>query len=354
MRLRKRVRFHVLTGFLGSGKSTLLRSYLHGIPSDVRPRIAILINEFGAVAIDHTLVRCVSPYAQALAGGCACCTVDQALVRALIEILSQAESSDAPEITDIVLETSGLADPSRIIGTIASDIYLVEYLEFANCVTCVEAGIDAHLVERYPEIGNQIACASRIVLTKADVVAPERTLQTKAMLAQMNPLAEVCMSSKFGRNAVGLFDPTAGPRQATALPLSHSSRLRSFQMDLNTQIGWPAFSVWLTALMRCHGDSILRFKGVIPLSSDRALILQSVRHRVSEPEHLRLAAQDQGKGFGLVFICDGDLEQRIRGSLQQFQALVDRGIDVPISSEMIPLKKGRYPGHQVAYGSNSF
>jgi len=86
-------------------------------------------------------------------------------------------------------------------------------------------------------------------------------------------------------------------------------------------------SAHTTALMRRHGDRILRFKGVIPLAqADHALVLQSVRHRVSAPEHLELAPGSDGSGFGLVFICDGDYETRIRTSLEKFGALAQRSV----------------------------
>ncbi len=323
MRLRSRVRLHVLTGFLGSGKSTLLRAYLHA--KDHGIRTAVLINEFGAVAIDNALVRSVSPYAQTLTGGCACCTVDRALIEALIAILTQIESGETPKVTDIVLETSGMADPSRIIGTIADEINLAEYLEIANCVTCVEAGTDAAQPKRYPEIGNQIACASRLVLTKTDLTTAAAALATARLLNEMNPLAEIRYATDFRVGSADLFAPSKGPNHSPPLPRTHGSRLKAFQIDLDTRMGWTAFSVWLTALMHRHGDKILRFKGVVPLErTGRALVLQSVRHRVSEPEHLDLASADDGIGFGLVFICDGDFEMRVRLSMQKFQDLVDR------------------------------
>lgn len=326
MRLRERTRLHVLTGFLGSGKSTLLRGFLHS--DEARDHTAVLINEFGAVAIDHALVRSVSPHAQSLAGGCACCSVDQALVGALLSILTQIESGSAPDITDIVLETSGMADPSRIIGTIASNITLAEYLQIASCVTCVEVATPSELLDRYPEMRSQIACASRLVLTKGDLYPEDAAAETVRLLASMNPIAEVCMATEFADASRCLFSPAhVAVQSPSAWPGSHS-QLHSFQASLDSTLGWPAFSVWLTALMRRHGDRILRFKGVIPLpQAGCALVLQSVRHRVSEPEHLELATGSDRSGFGLVFICDGDCEASIRVSLEKFSALAEQRSD---------------------------
>lgn len=319
MRLRERVRLHVLTGFLGSGKSTLLRAFLQD--DGARRRTAVLINEFGAVPIDHALVRSVSPHAQSLAGGCACCTVDTALRQALLSILRQVESGETPDITDVVLETSGMADPSRILGTIAQDESLAEYVQVTNCVTCVEAGTGLALIERYAEMRQQIACASRVVLTKPDLCSEQSAEASARLLAGLNPLAEIRSGPEFTTGPADLFGPARGPQPAgSAAPVRHS-RLQTFQAALDPSIGWAAFSVWLTSLMWRHGDRILRFKGVIPLSdTGRALVLQSVRHRVSAPEHLELGMTGQDGACGLVFICDGELEQAVLGSLRKFQA----------------------------------
>ncbi|HEY0877020.1 MAG TPA: GTP-binding protein [Zeimonas sp.] len=319
MRLRPRVRLHVLTGFLGSGKSTLLRRYLHG--SADASKVAVLINEYGKVAIDHVLVSAVSPHSQAIAGGCACCSVDDALRRALVEILAAGERDPDSAVTDIVLETSGMADPSRIIGTILGDLNLAEYLEVANCITTVEAGSDTGVLERFPEARNQIACANRIVLTKADLCPAEETARTAAHLKRMNPLAGVALSNEFDL-ASSVAQPQTGiGTAAIPAPVSHSPTLETFHVAIDRNMTWPRFSVWLTAVMHRHGDRILRFKGVIPLGRpDRALVLQSVRHRVSAPEHLELKAEHENP-FGLVFICEGSHESRVRRSLAAFSSV---------------------------------
>ncbi|MCD6680055.1 MAG: GTP-binding protein [Burkholderiaceae bacterium] len=319
MRLRPRVRLHVLTGFLGSGKSTLLRRYLHG-PRDAS-RVAVLINEFGKVAIDHVLVSAVSPHSQAIAGGCACCNVDDALRQALVEILAAGERDLQNAVTDIVLETSGMADPSRIIGTIRADINLAEYLDVTNCITTVEAGSDIDVLDRFPEARNQIACANRIVLTKGDLCSAEDTARTAAHLKRMNPLAPVTLAHEFDLAlSVESLQSELGS-EAIPAPVSHSPTLETFQVGIEPGMTWPKFSVWLTAVMHRHGSSILRFKGVIPLGRpDRALVLQSVRHRVSAPEHLALTTEHEDP-FGLVFICDGSLELRVRRSLAAFSSV---------------------------------
>ncbi len=320
MNLRGRVRLHILTGFLGSGKSTLLRRHLHG--GAIARDVVVLINEFGTVAIDHTLVRAVSSHAQALTGGCACCSGDSALRHSLIDLLTQFERDELPGVRDIVLETSGIADPSRIIGTIAGEMHLAEYIEIANCVTAVEVGTDEAFCQRFPELQNQIGCASRIVLTKADLQPRSAIAPTVALLKAMNPMAEIVLAEHLGGAADGLFAPSLGPQQSTPLASSHHSRINTFQVELDGSLEWASFSVWLTALMHLHGNAILRFKGIVPLrSAHEMLVLQSVRHRVFEPEHLDISSDASGASSGLVFICEGNYEDAIRASLAKFQKM---------------------------------
>lgn len=317
MRLTTRVRLHILTGFLGSGKSTLLRRYLHAC---AEPRqVAVLINEFGAVAIDHTLVRAYANHAQALAGGCACCDGDAALQACLLDTLRQMAGGELEGVHDIVLETSGVSDPSRILGTIAAEMHLAEYIDVANCVTVLESGTDEDFIQRFPELHNQLACASRIVVSKADLRAAETTQATVALARRLNPLAEVVVAD-VRSNLDHLFAPAATPRDISALPREHNARFHTFQVPLGGSLSWPEFSVWLTALLHCHGSRILRFKGVIPLPgpTSQALVLQGVRHRVHEPEHLDVDPARAPVHFGLVFICTEPMEAAVRSSLFVF------------------------------------
>ncbi|HYL88720.1 MAG TPA: GTP-binding protein, partial [Burkholderiales bacterium] len=68
----------VITGFLGSGKTTLLS---HLLRDPAFERTAVIINEFGAVGLDHLLVQSSDEQILMLEGGCVCCTVRGDLVR---------------------------------------------------------------------------------------------------------------------------------------------------------------------------------------------------------------------------------------------------------------------------------
>jgi G3E family GTPase len=105
----------VLTGFLGAGKATLVNRILagaHGL------RIAVIVNDFGAVSIDSQLIIGVESGTVSLANGCVCCEIRGDLVAAVDSVLGQDRELDA-----LVLEASGVAEPSGIARTFTSEVF---------------------------------------------------------------------------------------------------------------------------------------------------------------------------------------------------------------------------------------
>jgi len=105
----------VLTGFLGAGKTTLVNRIL----SEARGlRIGVIVNDFGAVAIDSELIIGVGPGTVSLANGCVCCEIRGDLVAAVDSVLGQDRDLDA-----LVLEASGVAEPSGLARTFTSEVF---------------------------------------------------------------------------------------------------------------------------------------------------------------------------------------------------------------------------------------
>src|SRR5689334_9991881 len=95
----------VIGGFLGAGKTTLVNHLLRGGHGR---RIAVMVNDFGAINIDAELVADRAADTISLANGCICCSIGDSLMLALIELLHRP---DPPE--HLVIEASGVADPAR-------------------------------------------------------------------------------------------------------------------------------------------------------------------------------------------------------------------------------------------------
>jgi len=108
----------VITGFLGSGKTTLLNALLqHPALADT----AVIINEFGEIAIDHMLVSSPAENMVLLDTGCLCCTVRGDLVQTLATLHEKRKSGAIPVFARVLIETTGLADPVPLLQTIVAD-----------------------------------------------------------------------------------------------------------------------------------------------------------------------------------------------------------------------------------------
>ncbi|MGH2965570.1 MAG: CobW family GTP-binding protein [Solirubrobacterales bacterium] len=165
----------VLTGFLGAGKTTLLNRILNG---DHGLRVGVLVNDFGSVNIDADLVVDVDSDVVSLANGCVCCTIREDLVEAIHTTLDRPEQ---PEY--LLLEASGVAEPSGIATTFVNDGSLAERVRL-DSIACV---VDAEQIFAVPEQMEtkiwQIAFADMIILNKVDLVDRARVDKVHEWLA---------------------------------------------------------------------------------------------------------------------------------------------------------------------------
>ena len=157
----------ILTGFLGAGKTTLLNRILTG---EHGMRIAVLVNDFGAINIDAELVVGVEDDMISLANGCVCCQVRDDLVEAVDRLLERPDPID-----HIVLEASGVAEPASLYATFVDEKYRNRIrLDSVICVVDADQAF-AH-IDDYPDLAilklRQIANADLVVLNKVDLAGP--------------------------------------------------------------------------------------------------------------------------------------------------------------------------------------
>src|ERR1700739_3386135 len=179
----QRVPVTVLTGFLGAGKTTLLNRIL---TSDHGRRIAVIVNEFGEVGIDHHLLISADQEVIQMNNGCICCTVRGDLVRSFFELSDHRSKFDT-----VIIETTGLAEPAPVAQSLYADARIRSDFTLDGVVTVVDAKHISGQLKSSAEACEQIAFADLVVLNKTDLVTPEELDRIEAQIRQLNKLASV-------------------------------------------------------------------------------------------------------------------------------------------------------------------
>ena len=306
----ERVDVHVLTGFLGSGKTTVLRRLL------TDPRLvetAVLVNEFGAVGLDHLLVEAIAGEPLLLGGGCVCCTLRGDVGQALRDLWTRRARGEVPAFRRVILETTGLADPTPIMATIAADLALRHHFRPAQVITTIDAVNGAETLRRYAESAQQAAAADVLLLTKRDLAGPEALAATQRLLRDVNPIAriEVIEAGDAPPEILLAADPAAqiarAARWEAAAPADtpRHNGIAACVIEHDRPIRWAEFGLWFSLLAHRHGTRILRMKGLLALEgSETPILVQAAQHLVHRPEHLPMA-MGRGTRSSLVLIVDG-------------------------------------------------
>src|SRR6185436_10551987 len=184
MESAERVPVSLLTGFLGSGKTTLLNTLLK---APEFANTAVIVNEFGAIGLDHYLVEKGSDNVVLLEAGCLCCTIADSLDETLADLHSRKVRGVIPPFARVIIETTGLADPAPILNTLLGHRLVTDYYRLDAVIVTVDAQHALAEMTAQQEVVKQIAVADRLVVTKLDVAPAASDLF--ARLEQLNPRA---------------------------------------------------------------------------------------------------------------------------------------------------------------------
>lgn len=313
----------VLTGFLGSGKTTLLNTLLaHPDMGET----AVLINEFGEIAIDHLLVQEISEDVVMLNSGCLCCTVRGDLVDSLKDLFLKRVRGEVPEFQRVVIETTGLADPAPIVHTLTTDPLIASRYRLDGVVTTVDGVNGEQTLDAQPESVKQAAIADRLLVTKADIADPTAFSNLKTRLSSLNPAANLieavngAVSPEHLLNC-GLFQPhkkipdVAGWLRDEAFKDQeahhhhhhhdvnrHDDRIEAFCLTFDTPIRWERLSEALELLIAMRGEQLLRLKGIANIETQEGPVaLHAVQHVFHPPVPLPEWPDDDHR-TKLVFI----------------------------------------------------
>ncbi|MEM1332441.1 MAG: GTP-binding protein, partial [Actinomycetota bacterium] len=300
----------VLTGFLGSGKTTLLNYILteqHG------KRIAVIENEFGEVGIDDALVLDSEEEIFEMNNGCICCTVRGDLIRILGNLMRRRDKFD-----QIVIETTGLADPAPVAQTFFVDDELAAQLRLDAIVTVADAHhLIPHLDDDKPEgteneAVEQLAFADRVVLNKVDLADEEGLTEVERRIREINALVPIVRTSYGNVDLDAILDVGAFDLQRVLADEpefldpdaehQHDLTVTSVGIEAAGELDMNRLNAWLTTLLRDKGVDIFRSKGILAVAGmDERYVFQGV-HMILDGGPDRRWQPDEPKINKLVFI----------------------------------------------------
>jgi G3E family GTPase len=279
-------------------------------------RTAVVINEFGEIALDQALAATSDDTIMVLENGCLCCTVFGDLVATLNRLYHAREAGEIPRFDHVLIETSGLADPAPVIQAFLSDPTLAGLYRVGAVVAIVDAVNGPETLDRHIESVRQVALADHILITKLDLLdardATTREAEMTARLRRLNPAARILriddpaldLGMLLRQTGLDPADPNADARawlNAAAYADRHDHAghdhadhdhaahdhhglhdrdIASFCFIREQPIAREALRFLLDALQQNLGPNLLRVKGLIHVAEepDRPAVIQGAQH----------------------------------------------------------------------------
>lgn len=331
----RKVPVTIVTGFLGAGKTTLVR---HAIETAEGRRLALIVNEFGDVGVDGTILRscgiknCPEENIVELTNGCICCTVADDFIPTLEALLSR---QPAPE--HIIIETSGLALPKPLVKAF-------EWPDIRNRVTvdgvvtvvdgpAVKAGRFVDDPEKVaaqraadPSVDHenpleevyedQLLCADLVVLNKADLLSDDDIKTLSDEIKRSIPRAIKIVAAREGQVPAGVLLglSAAAEDDLAARPSHHDNEAEHDHDDFETfivdvpEVATPD-DLASRAKAVANAHDVLRVKGYAAIGGKpMRLLLQGVGERV-DTRYERPWQPDEARIGRLVVIGQKGLDR---------------------------------------------
>jgi G3E family GTPase len=307
----------ILTGFLGSGKTTLLNALL---ADPAFADSAVVVNEFGDLAIDHDLVSTDEPGLVTTTTGCLCCAAGSDVRSSLFDLLEAVRKHRAPRFSRVVIETTGLADPAPVINQITPggapttgyhDRVVARSFRLAGVVCTIDVIMAELTLRDHFECLKQIAFADRIVLTKTDMAGDKTSRQDisklRGSIVTLNPAAPIVDRHVPGFRLAELFAPRdyihserggdvegwLALEQVLASEQARGSRrrldsrhasggIRSVALIEEQPVTPQSLDMFLDLLRVAVGPKLLRLKGLVSIADDpnRPFVIHAVGHTI--------------------------------------------------------------------------
>ncbi len=261
----------VVTGFLGAGKTTFINFLLKKYSEK---QFALVENEFGDVAIDTRLIKGIDASQMfELKEGCICCTIADEYELVLEELAKRF-----PDVEHLLIETTGIADPTSVIRPFFRDESLQQLYSFKGTVCLVDAPNFDSEIEKELKI-KQLAVADIVLVSKSEsfVICEKEIL--KKQIRGINPLSKIQFSEfgnpdEFKLNDLGFF-PHFFPDTSHNLKIQKDILVKT--LTASKPLDKENFIYWLSYFLDVHKKEIYRVKGFVCFENEAyEFVLQGV------------------------------------------------------------------------------
>jgi G3E family GTPase len=345
---RTRIPVTLVTGFLGSGKTTLINA---GLKSPDLAKTVVVVNEFGEVGLDHQLYTSSNDAVVVLENGCLCCTVKSDLIATMNSLYHDRARGDLPDFNNVVIETTGLAEPGPILQAFLSEPTLDGLYRVVNVVTVVDAVNWEATVQKHDEALKQVALADDLLITKLDMLGEDTFDELGAHLQAINPAAKISKAEltpaaiapllmhKGFDAADSMADPTEwlsiasyetyaakiaevdGVNEQTVPSHLAAKGIESFVLTRSNPLSREELQFLLDGIGQHLGTSLLRVKGLINILEEpgKPAVVQGVQHLLHNVTWLEKWPTPDER-TRIVFITQG----KARNELKDMIELLDR------------------------------
>ncbi|WP_078380006.1 CobW family GTP-binding protein [Sutcliffiella halmapala] len=274
----KKIPVTILTGYLGAGKTTLLNRIL---TEKQEQKVAVIINEFGEVGIDNQLVLKTEEEIIQMNNGCICCRVRGDLISSLRE-LRRSMAEGKIMFDRVIIETTGLANPTPVAQTFFMDKLVTEKFEIDSILTVVDCKHIVNHLNDKDEAQEQIAFADVIILNKLDLITTEELHVLDKRISSLNPTAKRLYTENCGvdlDDVLGLNSFELDHKLAINPDFlnnhyhhHHDDKITAIVFMEERALDRRKIDLWMSYLVQVKGEDLLRYKGI--------LYVKGVRERV--------------------------------------------------------------------------
>lgn len=267
---QKKIPVTIITGFLGAGKTTFINYLLKQNPG---VQFALVENEFGEVAIDTKLIKGVDASNMfELKQGCICCSINDEYELVLQELVARF-----PNVDHLLIETTGIADPTPVIQPLIKDESLKDIYQY-NGTICLFDTIHFRDLKEKEILFKQLVISDYVLLNKSENLSVQEKEELKLVVQKSAPLARFEFI-RFGETRNLVLEEIQKNNNQFFFPVYKSahSHFQSKTLRFSAPVSREDFLRWLEYTLDIYKSKIFRTKGILCFQNDPfQYILQGV------------------------------------------------------------------------------